>query len=162
VVRSTNSSDTAFIREELTRHWGSTQIWSLGRAYQGETLPGFIAEIGGEPIGQITYAILPGGYQCEVVTLSTRREGLGIGSMLLAAAVDAARAKECIRIFLTTTNDNVHAIGFYQREGWRLTALHKGNVDEARKRVPQIPRVGPSGIAVRDEVELEMWLREGP
>ncbi len=160
-IRPIEASDAAFIRDELTEHWGGTQIWSLGRAYQADELAGFVALCDGERIGQITYALLPGGYQCEVVTLSTKREGLGVGSRLLEAAVDAARAAKCIRVFLTTTNDNIRAIGFYQLEGWRLAALHKGNVDEARKRVPHIPRIGPSGIPIRDEVELELWLR-GP
>lgn len=158
-VRPIDASDSAFIREELTRHWGGMQIWSLGRAYQAEALAGFIAMAEGERVGQITYQVLPGGYQCEVVTLSSRREGMGIGSRLLDAAVEAARAAGCVRMFLTTTNDNLRAIGFYQLEGWRLAALHKGNVDEARKRVPTIPRVGPSGIPIRDEVELELWLK---
>lgn len=161
VVRPIDASDGAFLRAEMTRHWGSTQIWSLGRAFQADRLPGFVALINGERVGQVTYSIDPGGYQCEVVTLSVRREGQGIGSRLLEAAVNAARREGCIRAFLTTTNDNVRAIGFYQREGWRLAALHKGNVDEARRRVPSIPRVGPSGIPIRDEVELELWLEEG-
>ena len=158
-TRPIDHSDADFLHAELACHWGGTQIWSLGRAYEADTLPGFIAELGGERLGEITYAVQPGGYQCEVVTLSAVREGLGIGSRLLNAAVQAARAAGCIRIFLTTTNDNIRAIGFYQLRGWRLAALHKGNVDEARKRVPTIPRIGPSGIPIRDEVELELWLQ---
>lgn len=160
-IRPIDASDAGFLREEMTRHWGGTQIWSLGRGFEADRLPGFVALIGGERVGHTTYAVQPGGYQCEVVTLSSRRESLGVGARLLGAAVEAARAEECIRVYLTTTNDNIRAIGFYQREGWRLAALHKGNVDEARKRVPSIPRIGPSGIPVRDEIELELWLDDG-
>jgi hypothetical protein len=49
-------------------------------------------------------------------------------------------------------------MGFYQRRGWRLAKLHKGNVDEARARHPVIPVMGQTGIPLRDEVELELWL----
>jgi peroxiredoxin len=161
-VRSIDASDADYLSQEMSRHWGGTQIWSRGRAFKADALPGLVAIVDGQRVGQVTYSIDPGGYQCEIVTLSATRESVGVGSRLLEAAVNAARAEECIRAFLTTTNDNTRAIGFYQREGWRLAALHKGNVDEARKRVPFIPKIGPSGIPIRDEVELELWLEDGP
>jgi len=160
-VRPIDPSDAEFVRDEMTRHWGGTQIWSLGRAFEADRLPGFVALVGGERVGQVTYQVQDGGYQSEVVTLSVRHESRGVGSRLLEAAASAARAQACVRVYLTTTNDNIRAIGFYQREGWRLAALHKGNVDEARRRVPTIPIIGPSGIPVRDEIELELWLEQG-
>jgi hypothetical protein len=55
-----------------------------------------------------------------------------------------------------TTNDNVDALRFYQRRGFRLAELHPGAVDEARARLkPEIPRVGDHGIPLRDELMLE-------
>lgn len=158
VVRVKRADDAAFVREELTKHWGGTQIWSIGRAFQADEIPALIAEVDGKPAGLLTYDVHPGGYQFEVVTLSTRLERLGIGARLLEGAEDIARHARCTRIFLTTTNDNTGAMTMYQREGWELAALHRGNVDEARKRKAQIPLFGNSGIRVRSELELEKWL----
>ncbi|MCC6227918.1 MAG: GNAT family N-acetyltransferase [Phycisphaerales bacterium] len=158
VVRAKRADDAAFVREELTKHWGGTQIWSIGRAFQADEIPALIAEVDGKPAGLVTYDVHPGGYQFEVVTLSTRLERLGIGARLLEAAEDIARHARCTRIFLTTTNDNTGAMTMYQREGWELAALHRGNVDEARKRKAQIPLFGNFGIRVRSELELEKWL----
>jgi peroxiredoxin/predicted N-acetyltransferase YhbS len=160
-VRPVTPADAEFVREELTKHWGGAGIWSLGRMIRADQIPGFVARINGDPAGLVTYSVDPGGYQCEVVTLSTRLEGRGVGERLLEAAVDAARDAECSRAYLTTTNDNLRAIGFYQKRGWRLSALHKANVDEARARHPVIPVMGLNGIPLRDEIELEMWLTEG-
>lgn len=157
-VRPVGPADAAFVREELTKHWGSMGIWSLGRMIRADQIPGFVARVGGEAAGLVTYAFDSGGYQCEVVTLSTRLENRGVGERLLEAATDAAREAGCSRAYLTTTNDNLRAIGFYQKRGWRLAALHKGNVDEARARHPVIPVMGLNGIPLRDEIELEMWL----
>lgn len=158
VVRAKRDFDAVFIREELTRHWGGTQIWSIGRAFRADEIPALVAEIEGKPAGLLTYDVHPGGYQFEVVTLSTRVERRGVGSLLLEAAEDIARHARCTRIFLTTTNDNTGAMTMYQREGWELAALHRGNVDEARKRKPQIPLFGNFAIRVRSELELEKWL----
>jgi hypothetical protein len=58
-----------------------------------------------------------------------------------------------------TTNDNVDALRFYQRRGFRLAALRTRAVDELRRRLkPTIPAVGEHGIPIRDEIELEIEL----
>lgn len=158
-VRPVEARDGAFVLEELTRHWGGPGIWSLGRMYRADRLPGVVGEVDGERAGLVTYIVHDGGYSFEVMTVSARREGEGVAARLLEAAVDEGRAAGCIRAFLTTTNDNMRAIEFYQRQGWRIAALHKGIIDAARERKAQIPRVGPSGLPIRDEIEMEMWLR---
>jgi GNAT superfamily N-acetyltransferase len=161
LIRAIQSSDIAFIREELTRHWNDTGIWSLGQRYQADELPGFVAvdeSNQSKPIGLVTYFLHPGGWQGEVITLSTRRENSGAGTALLEAAVNAIRAAGCSRAFLTTTNDNLRALGFYQKRGWKLAMLHKGIIDEARKRHPVIPAIGMHGIPIRDEIELELFV----
>lgn len=158
-VRPRGPEHDAFVREELTKHWGSTRIWSLGRAYEADRLRAFVAHVGGVPSGLVTFEVNHGGHQCEVVTISSRTESRGVGERLLEAAADAARDAGCVRAFLTTTNDNLRALGFYQKRGWRIARVYEGAVDQARRHHPVIPRVGLNGIPVRDEVELEIWLQ---
>lgn len=159
LVRPAGPADASFVRGELSRHWGGTQIWSLGRAFAANELPAFVAEIDGRHAGLITYDLNPGRYQCEIVTVSVVQENAGAATRLLEAVEGEARRAGCSRLFLTTTNDNTKAVGFYQTRGWSLAALHKGNVAEARKRYPHIPRIGHHGIEIRDELELELWLK---
>ena len=74
-----------------------------------------------------------------------------------------ARDAGCTRLWLVTTNDNVDALRFYQRRGFRLRALRPGAVDEARRELkPEIPEIGDHGIPLRDELELELDLTEDP
>ena len=154
-IRETRSSDLSWIRAELERHWHSTTIWSRGKPFQADQLPAFIAESpDGSLCGLVTYRFEDD--ECEVITLSSTSENRGIGTRLLAAAVEAAHAAGCRRVFLTTTNDNLRAIGFYQKRNWRLCRLYAGVVDEARRRWPSIPLTGSHGIRVRDELELEL------
>jgi ribosomal protein S18 acetylase RimI-like enzyme len=164
-INHTDAADLAFVREELVRNWHDVGIWSLGRRYQADALPGFVAieDSSGDQqrVGLVTYLVHDGGYSGEVMTISSRVESRGVGTMLLHAAVQAIRAAGCVRAFLTTTNDNLRALGFYQKRGWKLAALHKGLVEEARKRKPIIPLMGMNGIEVRDEIELELWLVPG-
>src|SRR5262245_52140758 len=161
LIRTIEADDLPFIREELTRHWGDTGVWSIGRRYQAGELPGFVAideARSNQRIGLVTYCIQDGGYPGEIVTLSSRVENQGVGGALLNAAVDALRKAGCVRAYLCTTNDNLRALGFYQKRGWKLAMLHKGFVDEARKRKAVIPSIGMHGIPIRDELELELFL----
>jgi GNAT superfamily N-acetyltransferase len=174
-IRPIEPRDLSEVRAELETHWHSHQIWSLGRCHQADALPGFVAEaVAGDVArdgagdgsasafaGLVTLNMDPGAWQCEVITLSSRGKAPGTGAALLAAAERYAREHGCKRIYLTTTNDNTAAMRFYQRQGWRLAALHAGIVDRVRKLVPDLPRTGFDEIPIRDEIELERWLVDG-
>lgn len=155
-VRAIGPDDLVFLREELVRHWVSPTIWSIDREYAADHLPGFVAWRGEERVGHLTLAPLAG--ESEIVTLSSRVENSGVGSALLEAAVRAAKDRGDRRIFLTMSNDNLRALGFYQRRGWRLVAVHRGMIDRYREREKEIPRVAANGIPVHDEIELELVL----
>jgi hypothetical protein len=71
--------------------------------------------------------------------------------------VDAVTRLGAPRVWVTTTNDNVHAIGWYERRGFRVVAVHEGAVDRARATLkPSIPLVGAGDVEIHDEVELEL------
>ena len=68
----------------------------------------------------------------------------------------------CRRLWLVTTNDNTHALRFYQRRGFRIAAVHTGAIDEYRGTLkPEIGLTGNDGIPIRDEIELELALNGG-
>jgi len=118
-----------------------------------------VADDNGRIAGLLTYIIGP--EKCEILTMHVDSKWLGTGTRLLAAAEEAARAKECDRLVVVTTNDNVDALRFYQRRGFSLAALHKGAVDKSRTRLkPEIPKLGDHGIPLRDELELHKELLE--
>ena len=85
----------------------------------------------------------------------------GVGSALIEAVAASASASalgfEAIR--LSTTNDNVDALRFYQRRGFRLSALRPGAVDESRRLKPTISMNGQHGIPIHDELDLVRPLR---
>jgi Acetyltransferase (GNAT) family. len=93
-----------------------------------------------------------------VVSLDSLAEGRGIGSALLKSVEEVAREKKSNRIWLITTNDNLHALRFYQRRGYVLVAVHRNAIERSRQFKPQIPIIGKDGIPLRDEIELEKKL----
>lgn len=156
-VRPGAVSEREFVAAALIREFASTQIWSRRRAFEAMELPALVAWSGKERVGVAVYR--DEGGETELLALvATEKQG-GVGSRLLEAAIAGARERGSQRLFLTTTNDNLDALRFYQRRGMRLVALHAGAMDEARRAKPSIPEIGNYGIAMRDDLELEVRLR---
>ena len=82
----------------------------------------------------------------------------GIGTLLIKAVAEAAKAQGCKRLWLITTNDDTNAIRFYQKKGFVLVALHVNAIEKSRELKPSIPLVGMDGIPILHELEYEMWL----
>ncbi|WP_429842906.1 GNAT family N-acetyltransferase [Brevibacillus sp. FIR094] len=55
---------------------------------------------------------------CEIISLDSVFENKGIGTAFLNQVARTAKEKGCHRMKLVTTNDNLHAMGFYQKRGY--------------------------------------------
>ncbi len=145
---------TGFVREE----WNGPLLVSAGKLLDARALPGFVAVEDGEAVAAALYHIAGGA--CEIAALVSYWEGRGIGGGLIAAVADAARRAGCGTLWLVTTNDNAHAIRFYQKRGFTLKAVRINAMEEARKLKPDIPLYGMDGIPLLHEFVFEMPLGE--
>ncbi len=153
-IQPVDESYAVQITQFLIIHWGSVHVVSRGCLYDATALPGFMALRGDHLVGLATYRL--DGDACELVTIDSEIEGQGVGSALITAVKETAIAANCDRLWLITTNDNLAALGFYQKRGFRITAVHPNALDISRQLKPQIPFMGLHGIPLRDEIELEM------
>jgi N-acetylglutamate synthase-like GNAT family acetyltransferase len=142
------------VKRFFEEHWGSSQMVVSTGVYHCDQLDGFalISETK-EIIGLITYVIKND--VCEIISLDSLIESKGIGTMLVTAVENAAREHGCKILKLITTNDNLQALKFYQKRGFRLMEIYRNAVEEARKIKPEIPKVGYYGIPIVDEILLE-------
>jgi ribosomal protein S18 acetylase RimI-like enzyme len=153
-IRPVNESDRPMLAWLIAELWGSEHVAVHGNVLQPAELPGFIAERSRRVVGLLTYQLI--GDMLEIVTLNAIERRIGIGTLLVEAAASTARHFRCHEVRLTTTNDNVDALRFYQRRGFRLAELRPGAVDRSRQEKPQIPRTGDYGIPLHDEIDLAM------
>jgi GNAT superfamily N-acetyltransferase len=156
-VRELRDDERGWAARALREAWGSEVIaYGDGRERRPAELPTLVADADGARAGLATYA--PEGHEAELVTLNALTVGAGVGGALVEAVADAARAAGCVRLRVTTTNDNLPALRLYQRHGFALAALRPGAVELARQRKPDIGPIGHAGIPIRDELELERIL----
>ena len=159
-IRPVNEGDRPLLAWLVAGLWGSELGAVHGDLLRPAEYPGFIAERSRRVVGLLTYQLL--GDTLEIVTLNAIDRRIGIGTALIEAAVGAARHFRCREIRLTTTNDNVDALRFYQRRGFRLAELRPGAVDRSRQERPQIPRAGDHGIPLHDELDLTLRVAGRP
>jgi len=157
-IRALERGDRNWMVEFLEARWGSTRVVSRGRIWLAHLLSGFAAFDGEQPVGLVTWQAE--GTTGEIMTIHSLREGMGIGSGLLAAVCEAAVAEGCTTLWLVLTNDNLRALRFCQKRGFQLAALYPGSLEEARKLKPDIPLFGQDGIPRRDELALQLSLRD--
>lgn len=157
-IRPLHDKDRNWVAHFMDEHWRSTKLVSRGRVFYGHLLPGFAAfrcaadQNHGKAIGLLTYHVE--NQCCEVLTLDSLEEGIGVGSALIDAVKTAALHNGIKRLWLITTNDNLYALRFYQKRGFRIGHIHHNAIEEARKLKPQIPILGFHSIPIRDEIEL--------
>jgi GNAT superfamily N-acetyltransferase len=135
------------------RQRGATVVARRGELVDALARPAVVAIDAGTVAGVLTYDVV--GDHCEILTLHAARQWSGVGSALVIMVARLAVAAGCRHYWVVTTNDNVDALRFYQRRGFRLTTIRYGAVDQSRRTLkPQIPVIGDYGIPLRDEIEL--------
>jgi uncharacterized protein YhfF/L-amino acid N-acyltransferase YncA len=156
-VRELRFDERAAFRDAYTQRWGTTTMVTRGHVHDVGALPGLVCERNGTIAGVATFRPRPDG-QAECVSFDAFERGAGVGAALTAGLVELAQRHGWRRLWLITTNDNTPALRAYQRHGWELVALHRGAVEQARARKPEIPDTGLDGIPLHSELELEIRL----
>jgi ribosomal protein S18 acetylase RimI-like enzyme len=161
-IRSVEEADRPTVEWLTTQLWGAPEVVVHDGVFYPAALPGFIAERsvagqGGRIVGLVTFEARPDtgeGSVLEIVTINALDLYQGIGTLLIEAVRAEAKRLRCHQVTLTTTNDNIGALRFYQRRGFRIAAIRPGAVDRSRQRKPEIPRTGDFGIPLHDEIDL--------
>lgn len=153
LVREATDDDRASVRDLFQRDFGRSRIVAFGEVMDIDAMPALVAVVTDAPSGALTYRLL--GDALHIVALATdaMSQRSGVGGYLVAEAELLARRLELARVIVTTTNDNLPALYFFQRRGYRLTDLVPEGVHSQAGGL-----AGFAGIPVRDEIRLEKRL----
>ena len=147
-VRVSTPDDRAWIEDLLVESWGGSVIAFKDGLIDAGSLPALVTH---DRNGLLTFQREP---VVEIVTLNAIKPRRGIGTALVERLCAQMRNEGVDRVEVTTTNDNLDALRFYQRRGFRLSSLRCGAVDVARRQKLTIPAEGAYGIPIRDELTL--------
>jgi GNAT superfamily N-acetyltransferase len=155
LVREATEEDRPRVRELFLAEFGHLTIVAFGSVMHAGDEPALVAEMRDDLAGALAYREM--GDALHVVALATDPlwQRAGVGGYLLAEAELLARGKSLPRVIAATSNDNIPALYFYQRHGYRLTAIEP---DAFAAQHVRATAPGFGGIAVHDEVRMEKRL----
>ncbi len=155
-IQSVRQSDIPWITEVFQTRWGGDFIVSRGKKHNPKDLFGFIACIDTQKVGLLTFR--NDDDSIELVSLDSLCDNQGIGTALVQALINYAKENNKRRIWLVTTNNNTHAMRFYEHRGLRKVREYLNAIVESRRIKPSIPLTDEFGVEIKDEIEYEYQL----
>jgi len=156
VLRRSRPEDTPALQALCLRFFHHTDLITYGRTYEITECSNLVAERDGRLMGLLSYT-----YEddvCLVVAFAVAggEQGRGVGGRLQGWLEGECRGRGVRRMLLSTTNDNLPALYFYQRQGFRISEVLPGEIRRALREILGVEEPdGFGGIPVRDEVRLE-------
>jgi GNAT superfamily N-acetyltransferase len=143
---------------EIEADWreftGGPPVVGVLREYEAADVEGIVwRDEASERSGVVTWWI--DGAQAEIVSVHAEPQGGGTGTRIMDAAEEEVRSRGVKTVVLATTNDNVRALSFYIRRGYRLVRLHLDAMDRVRALKPGVPSTVREGVPLQDRWELE-------
>lgn len=149
MIEPINEMNRKSVLNFFKENWNTTTMVISSGVYHIKDLDGFLFLEDNQLVGLITYAITSN--EIEIISLDSKIEGKGIGTSLFQTLEDIA-INLGKPIILYTTNDNLKALKFWQKRGFRMVHIVQNAVDEARKIKEEIPIIGYDGIPLHDEI----------
>ena len=155
LVREAAPPDRERALDIFTREFGSRQLVAEGKPVSVTDAELLVAETEGGVTGALAWRQLQDTLHIVALATDPLWQRSGVGASLLVEAELLARRLSLRRVLVTLTNDNIPALYFYQRRGYRLSAVHRDSVaSQPRNR----NAVGFAGIPIFDEIQLTKTL----
>jgi aminoglycoside 6'-N-acetyltransferase I len=157
LVRPCEPRDRDRVVHLFLADFGHLTIVAFGEEMHADREEALVAEMRGDIAGALAWRKY--GDALHIVALATDPmwQRSGVGGYLVAEAELMARHLGLSRVVLATSNDNLPSLYFYQRHGYRITAVVP-DAFAVQSKVPNAP--GFAGLPILDEIQLEKRLAE--
>lgn len=151
LVREAVPADRAPALDIFAREFGSRQLVADGEPVSLEDADLLVAETEGGVTGALAWRRLAGALHIVALATDPMWQRSGVGGYLLAEAELLARRLSLPLVRVTISNDNIPALYFYQRRGYRVSAVLP---DSLSSQPANRGLVGFANIPIADEVQL--------
>jgi GNAT superfamily N-acetyltransferase len=155
MVREAVDTEREAALELFRLDFGRSGIVAFGQIMDLDQAPTIVAEMNGEIAGALAYRLVEAGLHVVALATDPMWQRSGVGGYLVAEVELLARRLQITRVIVSTTNDNLPSLYFYQRRGYYITEWIPNGVAKYAKSTSLI---GFGGIPIRDEVRLEKTL----
>lgn len=153
-VESTTEAARSEIRKLVRRFWGEEEQLTFDRRFVVVELSGYIARVKDKLAGFVSLGEVNDAMIIVALGVLPQYQGLGIGKKLVEEAADEAVRRKKKWLLVSTSNDDLPALGFYQSVGFQIYEVKPNVIAEKHGRV----LVGVGKLPVRDELRLRKKL----
>ncbi len=141
--------------EELSRiFWGETEQIMFEMTLDVHKLPGYIAESEEDFIGFVAFETLEENMLIAALAVLPEFQRAGVGRALVHKVEEKARKLSKKNLLVSTSNDDLPALAFYQKIGFQIFAVERDVIKEKHERII----LGFDLIPIRDEIKLRKSL----
>jgi ribosomal protein S18 acetylase RimI-like enzyme len=143
------------IQEFVKRFWGEEEQLTFDRKFIVAQLPAYIAKTERNIIGFISFAENYDAIVIVALGILPKYQNAGIGKSLTRKVETEAKRLEKKKLLVSTSNDDLPALAFYQHLGFQIHEVKPNVIAEKHGSVLK----GISGLPIRDELRLQKTLK---
>jgi ribosomal protein S18 acetylase RimI-like enzyme len=139
------------VGELVGRFWGEQEQLTFDRKFAVKDLPALVANANGKIIAFLAFAELADAVIIVALGVLPEFQGSGVGKGLVEKLENKARSMRKGRLLVSTSNDDLPALAFYQSFGFQIYEVKPNVIAEKHGEVLK----GMGGLPIRDELRLQ-------
>jgi len=142
------------IRELVQRFWGEQEQLTFDRKFTVAELPTYVAKVENNIIGFISFTEADDAIIIVALGVLPQYQSSGVGRSLIGKVEAEAKRMLKKRLLVSTSNDDLPALAFYQSLGFQIYEVKPNVIAEKHGRILE----GIGGLPIRDELRLRKTL----
>jgi ribosomal protein S18 acetylase RimI-like enzyme len=149
-IKPATAGDTEAITKLVKQFWGEEVQLTFGRFFRVADLPILVAKKGNDVLGFISTADADDSTIIVTLGILPQYQDSGVGTALMNTVELEAKRKKRKKILVSTSNDDLPALAFYQKRGFQIYEVKPNIIAKKHKKILK----GIGGLPVRDELRL--------
>jgi len=142
------------IRKLVRKFWGEDEQLTFDRKFTVAELPGYVAKLKSKTIGFISTADADNARIIVALGVLPDYQGCGVGKDLVMKVQDEAVRDNKKMLLVSTSNDDLPALGFYQSLGFQIYEVKPDVIAKKHGKIFN----GIGNLPIRDELRLRKKL----
>ena len=155
INKATLDKERKKIREFVRQFWEEEEQLTFDTKFTVAQLPAYVAKSGNDLIGFVSFAEVDDAIVIVALGILPKYQNAGVGKSLTEKVEAEAKRLEKKKLLVSTSNDDLPALAFYQSLGFQIYEVKPNAIAEKHGSVLK----GISGLPIRDELRLQKLLK---
>jgi ribosomal protein S18 acetylase RimI-like enzyme len=142
------------IRGFVRRFWGEEEQLTFDRKFKVTELPAYVARFEESAVGFVSTAEVDDAIIIVALGVLPQYQSSGVGKGLVKKAEEEAIRRKKKRLLVSTSNDDLPALAFYQSVGFQIYEVKPNAIAEKHGEILK----GIGNLPIRDELRLQKRL----